>query len=226
MDPAPEYTQQQGEKEKALIAKESSELIARANAIVVTNEAELQAAVGIIRKLKGNNNRWVKMWTEPKRALDAAKKKMLEAERSITIPNTQAIEIIDHKVDAFQNEQELLIKKQEEAAREEARKQKEKEQIEAAEKLEADGYKEAAENLISKPIITPPVVLQNRTSKVAGQSRRTYYKWRTVNADAIPKVYWVLDEKKISAQVKNLKQDHGIPGIEVYEVKKGAYSAT
>lgn len=59
---------------------------------------------------------------------------------------------------------------------------------------------------------------QATISKVPGLGIRKAWKWKIVDEKKIPKKYWVLNEVMINQEVRNNKENTGIPGIETFEV--------
>lgn len=121
---------------------------------------------------------------------------------------------------------EAEAKQAEEQARYEAeQKRAEDERIEQAVALEAQGKKEAADTVLSTPVMTappppvaPPVVSlppEPVREKPKGMGRESW-KFRIVNADLIPGEYLWPNMTLIGQVVRANKGATSIPGIEVY----------
>ena len=105
--------------------------------------------------------------------------------------------------------------------REEARKKREAEEnsaLERATQLEAEGkIEEAQEALTAVPekdelIIVP----QAPPPRAEGVYVREHWKFRVIDKAAVPEQYKLVDEQKVGAIVRAMKDGHGIPGIEAY----------
>lgn len=181
----------------------------------ITNEDALHEAGAFLVSLKGVAKRIRGLFKEQKQKTDEAHKAICKQEKNLlTIPN-EAEGIIKPKISKYMKERDdrLAAEAREREAAE--RKRIEDAQIAEAAHAEKQGEPEKAEVLASRPIVVAPSIPEP-VKKVAGISRRKSWKYRIADKNLIPRKYWVLDEKKIRAQVNSLGMDAEIPGVEVY----------
>jgi hypothetical protein len=62
----------------------------------------------------------------------------------------------------------------------------------------------------------PVVEVKANIPVQSGVPSRINWRYRIVNASLIPDEYWTLDEQKIGAEVRRLKEKTDIPGLEAY----------
>jgi hypothetical protein len=156
---------------------------------------------------------------------------------------TRLRKMFDRAMSVWDQEQETIRRKKEAALREKARKEQERLDRAAAKKaakLEAQGKADEADAVREAvPQVPTPVVEQTNIPKVAGVSKTKRYKAevnvekqekllieiiKLWNAQAqakekqlIPGEYWILDEKKINAQARNLKGKLELPDVRVVD---------
>ena len=154
-----------------------------------------------------------------------AHKEAVAQKKKVDAPLVEAEGIIKPRIAAWNAEQERLRREEEARLREIARKQEEErllmEAIAAEEEAKANGAtnEEAAQEaaaIIAEPVYVAPVVVQKAVPKVSGIAMQQRWKFRIVNAALIPREYMTIDEQKIGAVVRALKDQTRIPGIEVY----------
>lgn len=73
-------------------------------------------------------------------------------------------------------------------------------------------YAEAAAQVMPAPVIHVPV----ETPKVQGIQTRTVWRYRIVDVSKIPDEFLVVDEKKLAAYARAMKQAAHVPGVEFY----------
>jgi hypothetical protein len=153
-----------------------------------------------------------------KQKMDAAKKEVLDQEKAADKPLAEAEAYIKPLISGYLAEQEKIRQAEEARLREIAKKEEEQRQLEAALAAEAEGQTEEAEAIISAPVQAAPVVVPKTVPKVAGVSMTKHWKFNIVDAAKVPRQYLMVDEQKIGAVVRALKDQANIPGIEVYSV--------
>lgn len=153
-----------------------------------------------------------------KQKMDAAKKEVLNQEKAADQPLAEAEAYIKPLIAGYMAEQERLRLEEEKHLREIARKEEEERQLQAAIQAEAEGQKEEADAIISAPVQAAPVVVPKSIPKVAGVAMVKQWKFRVVDAAKVPRQYLMVDEQKIGAVVRALKDQTNIPGVEVYSV--------
>ena len=125
---------------------------------------------------------------------------------------------IKNKMNAYLAEQERQRQAEEARQQLEAQKAAEAKAEEDARLLEATGDTEAAEAVRTEPVVAPVVVIAP-VAKPNGIATQSIWRYRVTNANAIPREYLAIDEKKIGAVVRAMKAATNIPGVEVYEEK-------
>lgn len=183
--------------------------------LVITDDVQLEGAGSFLRGIKTILKRIDETFNEPIQAAHAAHKKMISAKKKHADPLLQAERAVKGGIGKYQAEQRKLREEEERKLRDQARKEEEERLLAEADELEKQGEPEAAEELISQPVVAPPVVLPKQT-RVAGVSTRTAWKWRVRKLAFVPNEYLMLDEKKINGVVRSMGEQTNIPGIEVY----------
>lgn len=186
-----------------------------AGEITIQNDVGLETAGAFLVRLKRILKEIDETFNEPIASAHKAHKDMLAAKKKHADPLLKAERAVKGGIKNYQREQRELREAEERKLREKAQKEEEDRRLAEAEQLEKQGEPEAAEELISQPVVAPPVVLPKAT-KVAGVSTRTVWKWRHTDFRLVPKDYLMLDEKKINGVVRSMGQQTSIPGIEVY----------
>jgi hypothetical protein len=120
------------------------------------------------------------------------------------------------QVKAYLRHVEEIRKAEEERLRQEALRLEEERRLKEAEELEKIGNHEEAQAVIEEPIFVVAPTVKIETPKVNMGQYRTNWRWRVTDFSKIPDKYKTTDDVKIGATVRTLKQEHGIPGIEVY----------
>lgn len=201
--------------------KTSSDLLTRATELAkgITTVDGLNNAADFLLEIK-RRRKWWADWNKPaKQKLDALKREMLDREREIDEPMDRAENgILKPAMARFEVEQEQKRRAEEDRQREEQRKKAEDERIKAAAKLEKEGEKQAAQELIDAPIEVAPVVIP-KAEAPQGISYRENWKYRITDASKLPREYLVPDDKAIGGVVRALKGETRIAGIEVYMEK-------
>ena len=124
---------------------------------------------------------------------------------------------IKQRMGRWSSEQERIRVEREQAERKRLAQEAEDRRLAEAETLEATGQAEAADALIeAPPPPPPPVVIRTSVPKTKGISVRKVWKYRIVDFKLIPHEYLTVDEKKIGAVVRALKENAKIAGVEVY----------
>lgn len=198
---------QQIERDVQIAVRESQSL-------VITNDEQLEATGAFLRGLKSILKRIDETFNEPIQAAYVAHKTMLAAKKKHADPLLRAERAVKGGIGTYQAQQRRVHEEEERKLREQAQKEEEDRRLAQAEELEQRGEPEAAEELVSQPVVAPPVVLPG-PPKVAGVSTRTAWKWRRCLGE-VPRAFLMLDEKKINGIVRSMGKQTSIPGIEVY----------
>lgn len=201
------------------LEKQSESLVVRARVYTtVQNTSQYTGAVELGRALKAMLSGIEEFW-EPlissafkqHRALVARKKEM-------TAPVEVAVTKLKLLITSYEYEEERKRREGERIAAEALRKQQEDEAILEAQRLRAAGDSLGADSVIEQAIAAPPppVILQSTVPVMAGKSSRQNWKFRVTNEALIPREYLCVDEQKLGAVVRALKDKAKIPGIEAY----------
>jgi hypothetical protein len=145
-----------------------------------------------------------------------AHKEAVAQKKKVDAPLVEAEGIIKPRIAAWNAEQERLRREEEARLREIARKEEEERQLLAAIDAEQSGDMEESAAIMAEPVYVAPVVIPKTVPKVAGIAMKQVWKFRIVNASIVPREYMTIDEQKIGAVVRALKDQTRIPGIEAY----------
>jgi aminopeptidase N len=145
-------------------------------------------------------------------------KALIARQNEMLKPVESAIGKLKALISTYEYEEERKRKEAERIAAEALRKQQEAEAMLEAQRLQAAGDAMGAESVIEQAIAAPPppVILQSTVPQVQGKSSRQQWKFRVTNEALIPREYLCVDEQKLGAVVRALKDKTRIPGIEVY----------
>lgn len=213
------------EPETAVHENAGGLLVAQANEVVVTNNDEREVAGAFLSEISGKI-KLIEMefdGTEdspgPTKKAHAAWKSMVSLRDKALLSFKSAKEIISRKIQKFEYDVEQA--RLEENRRNElvARKKAEDDRKREIEAAKASGDKEAAKALKTAPLSvqTAPVSVPE-VPKVAGMRRSApVWDFQIVDAAKLPRKYLMPDEKAIRNIVKALGQEHGIPGVSVFD---------
>lgn len=207
--------------EAEALAKETEIILSNYQGIVVKDNTALLSAGNELKTIKGKLNELDSLRKGMTRPLDAAKKAIMDFFRIPQERLEKAESTIKRAMLTYQQEQERIRLKEEArlrdlALKEEARK---KAALDArADKAEANGNLEKAEELRQQKeqVFAPAPVLASTVAKVDGVSTKKVWKYRIVDANAIPRDYMMPDTVKIGAVVRATKGTMNIPGVEIY----------
>jgi hypothetical protein len=190
----------------------------QASAIIINSNEDYTRAGQLLITIKGIRKKIEETFKPIKQKMDAAKKEVLDQEKAADAPLAAAEAIIKPRIAQWNAEQERIRQAEEKRLQEIARKEEEDRQIAAAIAAEHSGNKEEAEAIIEAPVQAAPVVVPKLVPKVAGVSFTKQWKFRITDEAKIPRQYLCVDEQKIGAVVRAMKDAANIPGVEVYSV--------
>jgi hypothetical protein len=190
----------------------------QANAIIINSNEDYARAGQLLLTIKGIRKKIEETFKPIKQKMDAAKKEVLDQEKAADAPLAKAEAIIKPRIAQWNTEQERIRKEEEDRQRAIAQAAEEERRLQEALLAEQAGNKEEAEAIIETPIQAAPVVIPKTTPKVAGISFTKQWKFRIVDESKIPRQYLSVDEQKIGAVVRALKDSTNIPGVEIYSV--------
>ena len=119
---------------------------------------------------------------------------------------------------AYKAEHDRAMREAERLERE--RQQRERDARAAAEAaaLESQGDHVLAAAVLTEAITSPApvVVLPDRTKGIEGLKFTRRWHYRVINAALIPAEFMILDEKKLGAYARSMKESARVPGVEFY----------
>lgn len=215
------------------IARESSQVVKQADAMIVADVGGYEQASVFLRMVKTVADKIEELYGPRIASAYALHKGLLSDKKKFTDPLDRASGNVKGKMQAWSMEEERKRRQEEARIREQLRREEEDRRLAEAAELERLAQAEAAsgnqavavemmksaETLITEPIYAPPIVLPAAVPKVEGVSTRTDWKFRVVDASKVPDEYKLVDEVKIGKVVRALRESTNIPGIEAYPVQ-------
>lgn len=144
-----------------------------------------------------------------------AHKKSLEVKRRYSLPLEKSEGIVKAKIREYHFEAERARQEEEARLQREAKKAEEERLIQLAVEADEGGEKEEAQLILSSSLEAPVITIPSQTNG-NGISYREVWRFRTTDPDLVPNRYKLIDERKIGAVVRALKDKTNIPGIAVY----------
>ena len=198
----------------------------RAASLRIVDSETYTAASEMLRGIKSLRNRISEVFDKHVMAAHAAHKALVAEKASAEAPLTTAETTIKRMLVAYTEEQEQKRREEERRLAEIARKAEEDRRMEEAAALEAEALATddmemlaTAQEIVSAPVVAPVVVLPKATPTVKGISYRESWKFRVTNPALVPREYLAVDEQKIGAVVRAMKDTVKIPGVEIYSEK-------
>jgi len=149
------------------------------------------------------------------RAQHQAHKKSLETKRRYSFPLDKAEGIVKVKIREYHLKAERARQEEEARLQREAKKAEEERLIQLAMEADEAGENDEAQLILSSSVEAPVITVPSQTNG-NGISYREVWKFRITNPDLVPGRYKIIDERKIGAVVRALKDKTNIPGIAVY----------
>ena len=202
-------TPQEHEIEQAALS-----LPEKARRLTVTTQAEYQAAGDFLLHLKAVRERINAVFDTPILAAHQAHKAALAAKAKVVGPVAEADALVRLTVSNYLQAEERTRKAAEAVALAASTKVEEEARLAQATALEQAGLPDAADALLSAPMVVPPMVME--APKADGISSREYWTYEIVNVDLIPRQYMMPNETALWAVVRSLKGLTAIPGIRPY----------
>lgn len=192
----------------------------QAEALVISNRDELEAAGAMLTTIKGLQKEINQVFDPIIKKAHQSHKEAVAQKKKAGAPLVRAEGIIKPKIAIYTAEQERIRLEEETRLRKEAeakQKAEEEKRIKEAEALEAEGKKEEAEKVISEPIPEPaPIAAPSPAAKVEGVSIKKIWKFRIVDPSKLPREYLMADSTAIGKAVRTQKEKCEIPGVEIY----------
>jgi hypothetical protein len=195
------------------------EIVVEAEGFIIDSDAKQQDAQLVIKNIKEMKERITAFYEEERESAYNTYQIILNKRKSFLDPLDEADKILRQRSSAYYQKQEEGRKRKEAEEFAKAQKKAEDEKLEQAAELEKADRKEEAEALLNTPTVACPDVSDIPPAPVSqkGVSYRANWKWRIIDENKVPRKYLMLNEKMINRIVKDLKQNHGIPGIQVYD---------
>lgn len=199
------------QKQKDELEEKTDLIVTEARELKIQNEEQYKEAGELLKKIKAFEKE-VERQLEPivKKAYHAYKA-TLNLKKEQLEPLKKAEKLIKNKMTEYYAEQERKRLEEERRKREELLRQEEERRLKEAEETGDD-------SVLDKPIILPKIK-SDKALKQEGISFQEVWKFRIVDKSKVPEEYKIIDEKKIGAVVRAMKQNTNIPGIEVYPEK-------
>jgi hypothetical protein len=200
--------------------------VQKAEAIIITDQVGMIAVKNMSDKIKAKvakidshydrieAGKKVGQWRDIKTALDNTKKVWDD----LVSVGKKVLAVLDKKQKDFIRSEDRKKAEQEAKIRADLLEQAEEKKQEEVVDLILEGKQEQAEAVAKQEVKTPVVNLKTE-AVIPGQSRRKNYKWECDNFDEVPIEYkkMVLDEEKITKEVKEKEVMTNIKGIRVYD---------
>lgn len=203
------------EKELAIYDQESTDVLAQADTVEVTNQQDYEVASVWTKACIDLKKKIVDFFAPMKKKAHEAHQAVRDNEKKHLDPVEKAIGILKGKMTTWYMEEQRKVREQEEKVRQEAIRQAEEARLKEAEELEKNGEAEKAEEVLSAPVLAP-VFKHQEVEKPKGVSYRDNWKFKITDEAKIPREYLMPDQQKIAGVVKAMKKKTEIPGIEVY----------
>ena len=186
----------------------------KARRLTVTTQAEYQAAGDFLLHLKAVRERINAVFDVPIAAAHASHKAALAAKAKVAGPVAEADAVVRLTVSNYLQAEERTRKQAEAVALAASMKVEEEARLAQATALEQAGMPDAAEAVLSAPMVVPPMVME--APKAEGISSREYWTYEITNAALLPREYLIPNEVAIGAAVRSLKHLTNIPGVRAF----------
>lgn len=195
----------------------SAALVVRAEASVITTQAEYTAAGPLVQEAAAQRKRIIAEFRPLKSLLDLAHKEACRLENLALRNPLRAEAILKGKMSAFLVEDAARRREEEARERERLRGIEEDRKLQEAIDLEAAGETEEAEQVLAEETHAPVVEFVKPAAE--GVSYRKKFTFEIVDASAINRRFLIPDEVTIRKQVNALGKDAAaiVGGIVVHE---------
>lgn len=210
------------------IEQQALTTVERARSLVVGNVEQRTMAAEIGRAVAGLYKQAEEFFKPMKQAAAKAHKEICTQENSILQPLEAAKQHLSREIGAFDQRAERERLAEEARLQEQARRDAEavaeqlaqENAIADAISLEQDGDIAGAMAVLNHPapveVFVPPVIVQREVPKTQGVSGVQVWKFKITNEALIPREFLMVDEKKLGAVVRAMKEKTSIPGVAVY----------
>jgi len=206
-------------KTPADLEQECPAFLVWAKALNVSGPAEYQIAADNLKDIKSALKRVEDFFKPMKKSADETKRKILDAERKLTVPLNEAEQLAKQAMLAYQRAEDAkrLAEQRKLQAEADERARREREALAkkaaAAKKPETrERYQEAA-----AAVVAPVVSVASQTPAVTGLTTRKVWKARVVDAAKVPRDFLAVDERKLDQYAKAMRDAASVPGVEFYQ---------
>lgn len=203
---------------------EVSKLAEFARSIIISTVEQYNSAADYLKSIKGMLNQIESARTRITKPINESLREVNKQAKEASAPLESAEQQIKRAMIGYTTEQERLRREEQRKADENARKEQERLNAQAA-KAAAAGKVEKAEQLQERANTVVAPVIQRETPKVSGISMREVWLFEVTDPAAVPREYLMVDEKKVGKVVGALKDQTVIAGIRVYPDKRIASGA-
>lgn len=163
--------------------------------------------------------REIEGWFEPLvKAAHTLHKTLTSRRKAATDPVEQACTRLRRGMTDWKTEQDRLQREREREAAQALRQAEEERMLREAAALEQAGEATLAAAVVEQAIAAPlpAVTVQSTTPTVEGVTYMTVAKWRLLNLALVPREFLCLDEAKVTAYAKAMKDGAKVPGIQFF----------
>jgi hypothetical protein len=193
-------------------------LTAWARSLQVTCAADFADAGEKLKGIKGAMKRVVDFFKPTKQAQDEAKRRIIEAERKLLDPLTEAESLAKRAMLSFQQAEQRRAEDERRRLQAEAdeKARRERDALEkkaaAAKKPETqEKYTEAA-----AAVVAPVVHVATVAPRVAGVTTKKVWTFQVTDAALVPRDFLIIDEKKLGQYARAMKEGATVAGVRFY----------
>lgn len=186
-----------------------------ANDLVVHSQEDADAASQFVSRVKKAMKQIDAVLEAPKSAAHKTHKMLSDLYQEKMRPLKYAEQIAKSKISEWALAERRAQEAAARAAAEAESRRREEEAIEVAIALAQQGKAKEAEAALPRPTEVAPTVVEGPKVEFARLS--TDFGWKLIDAGRVPREYFVLDEAKISREVRAKGLSANIPGIQVIE---------
>lgn len=200
--------------ETAAMSADLMAIIEEANSIVITDQASLDLMGVVLVRIKTFRKLVAAKFKTPIANADETHKSMLALRNDLDHAAKYAEQIGKDKVSAFTIEQGRIQREEQDRLREVARKEAEDRQIAEAERLEKDGHKEAAEEVLSAPPLPMDPIAVVAIPKARGVSVKMTYEPEVFDESLVTRKFLMVDMPKLQKYGRAMGSQAVEPGVE------------
>ena len=197
---------------------EMAPVMQRARDFAVTDQMSYEAADSIIAEVRIKiKDRELELGPS-KEAATRSWKAMNDLWRKFITEPLEACRMLDQKRTAWKRKEDAKRQAEADRIRREEEKKQADERLALAQRMEAAGMAEQAEQILDAPAAPVNVPEPVRVDTPKGQTIIANWKARIIDPDLVPREYCVPDQVKINKVVKLMKGKTAIPGVTVEDV--------